>query len=423
MLHPPNPYARHRSPLPRFLVIAPPKTGSTWLADNLRCHPQLFVPAIKEVRFFSLLFKWLDLDWYASHFEQAEGRVAGEATPSYAAASEECIHWIRDLVPGMKLIFLMRDPVSRAWSHAKHMHRYREGCFDDCTTPLAKLGVERWLQHMAGEWPLVMGDYLGQLRRWLKVFPREQVFVGFFDSITGEPGTLLRRIFEFLGVDPNIDLLRFPIRERVLVGPEGEPSPALEQRLQNMFGSRTEELAGFLRTNFGLTVPTAWQRSLSGQSREPWPLGDLGDSELLRITGEEATFRTAYRELVLEYCGHDLVFYRGRLLAVPHLLGPRDLAALQEMPIDRLIADRTILTAPNVPSLRDLVQSRVKERIEEHFWTLEADIRRFREGTMKVHRALELVTAEVNRLAQGPAWMRTIKHVGRKLARPASFFG
>ena len=47
--------------LPQFLVISPSKTGSTWLADNLRCHPQIFVPAVKEVKYFSSLFKWLNL--------------------------------------------------------------------------------------------------------------------------------------------------------------------------------------------------------------------------------------------------------------------------------------------------------------------------------------------------------------------------
>ena len=66
---------------PDFLVISPPKTGSTWLADNLRRHPQLFVPAIKELKYFSSFFKALDLGWYLDQFSPAQGRLKGEASP------------------------------------------------------------------------------------------------------------------------------------------------------------------------------------------------------------------------------------------------------------------------------------------------------------------------------------------------------
>jgi hypothetical protein len=47
--------------LPDFLVISPPKTGSTWLSHNLRCHPEIFVPPRKELRYFGSLSRWIDL--------------------------------------------------------------------------------------------------------------------------------------------------------------------------------------------------------------------------------------------------------------------------------------------------------------------------------------------------------------------------
>src|SRR5438270_8427389 len=96
-----------RHSLPRFLIISPAKTGSTWLADNLRCHSQLMVPRAKEVKYFSSFYRWLDLDWYASHFE-APGKIAGEASPTYAPLPLSRIRAIRDLMPDVKLIFLMR---------------------------------------------------------------------------------------------------------------------------------------------------------------------------------------------------------------------------------------------------------------------------------------------------------------------------
>ena len=114
---------------PDFLIISPPKTGSTWLAANLRLHPQVFVPDIKEVKYFSSFHRWLDLGWYLDHFAPAEGRLKGEASPSYAILPVERIRLVRRLFPDVKLIFLMREPVGRAWSHARHNHRYREANF------------------------------------------------------------------------------------------------------------------------------------------------------------------------------------------------------------------------------------------------------------------------------------------------------
>src|SRR5579871_1405390 len=150
---------------PHFLVISPPKTGSTWLADNLRAHPGVFVPAVKEVKYFSSLHRWLDLDWYRHHFAPAAGRLAGEASPSYSHLPLSRIRLIRRLFPDLKLVYLMRDPVRRAWSHAKHVHRYREAVFADAPPGPATAG--QWRAALADDWMLTIGDSLSQLRRWL----------------------------------------------------------------------------------------------------------------------------------------------------------------------------------------------------------------------------------------------------------------
>ncbi len=56
---------------PDFLIISPAKTGSTWLAVNLACHPQLFVAQGKEVKYFSSRFKTHDFNWYLDQFAPA----------------------------------------------------------------------------------------------------------------------------------------------------------------------------------------------------------------------------------------------------------------------------------------------------------------------------------------------------------------
>ena len=153
----PHDLFRHRRP--DFLVISPPKTGSTWLADNLRRHPQLFVPAIKEVKYFSSLYQWLDYGWYCDHFNGAGPRQAGEASPSYASLPLADIRNIRRLLPDVKLVFLMREPVARAWSHAKHNRRYREANFADASDT-ETTNQDQWRANFVHDWPLVAGDYL-----------------------------------------------------------------------------------------------------------------------------------------------------------------------------------------------------------------------------------------------------------------------
>src|SRR5262249_47817455 len=111
------PYHKLSGLRPDFFVISPPKTGSSWLAANLGCHPGVFVPGIKEIKYFSSFYKWLDLNWYLDHFLPAAGRLKGEASPSYAILPVERILLIRELFPKLKLIFLMREPMARAWSH------------------------------------------------------------------------------------------------------------------------------------------------------------------------------------------------------------------------------------------------------------------------------------------------------------------
>src|SRR5262249_26280496 len=160
-----------------------PKTGSTWLAENLRRHPGLFVPVVKEVKYFSSLFRSVGLGWYLEQFAAGADRLRGEASPSYALLPVGRIRLIHRLLPRLRLVLLTRDPRGRAWSHAKHNHRYCEANFTGCEAPLAAVGDEQWLANFTQDWTLASGDYLGQLRRWLSVFPREQVFVGFYESI------------------------------------------------------------------------------------------------------------------------------------------------------------------------------------------------------------------------------------------------
>ncbi len=375
----------HRRALPQFLVISPPKTGSTWLADNLRRHPQLFIPAIKEVKYFSSLYKWLDLDWYASHFMPAGERIAGEASPSYAILSVEQIQAIRRLMPNVKLIFLMRDPVSRAWSHAKHTHRYREANFEESATKYEDVTETEWETNFSHDWPLTSGDYLGQLKRWSSVFPREQMYVGFYESIGTRPVEMLQEIFAFLGTDADVDLSTFPVFQRILQGPPGELSPRLEETLRRLLYARTVETVEFLHEQFGRVPPPEWQRTLTPPKEKlvdplPEPFRTKAqDAHLLRVLAQEERFHSSYRQIYVGYRGYDIAFYRRQLIATPQTIGPDHLPPSErEAVLTRLISEGTCLIAPTLTELKEQVLNRIANEHEHRIQATTTELQAIR---------------------------------------------
>jgi hypothetical protein len=330
---------------PNFLVISPPKTGSTWLADNLRSHPDLFIPAVKEIKYFSSWFKWFDLGWYFRHFEGAAGRLKGEASPSYAALPGQRIRLIRQLMPDIKLIFLMRDPISRAWSHAKHNHCFGEANFANRRVDFEAISDDEWTANFAHDWPLTSGDYLGQLRRWLSVFPREQVFVGFYESIARDPEALLRSLFAFLGAHSDVDLSAFPVRERILAGHAGRMSSGLRARLHSIVHGRSCELVAFLKDQLGLTPPPEWQETLtpppdSSCNRPAVFEREFDDGFLAQVASHEQSFPGPARILASNYRGFSITLHRGRLIALSESLGNVCISDMGAADLDRLQDNR-----------------------------------------------------------------------------------
>jgi hypothetical protein len=329
---PADPDGRLEALRPDFLIISPAKTGSSWLAANVNRHPQLFIAEGKEVKYFSSFLRWFDLDWYLDHFVPARGRSKGEASPSYALLPVERIRLIRSLMPGVRLVYLMREPVARAWSHARHNHLYGEANF--LSLPSGPATEGQWRENFTHDWPLNSGDYLGQLRRWLSVFPPEQMYVGFYESIAREPAALLRRVFAFLGADPLIDLSSFPLTERILAG-SGEPLTAPRARfLHRVWHHRTLELASFLQAHFGLRPPPEWQAILSPapdhERGEDGPVpGDVeafrrefDDPYLASVAAQEASFPGARLLVEWDYRGYRIEFNRGEFVALAGPLGP-----------------------------------------------------------------------------------------------------
>jgi hypothetical protein len=351
-----------RQALPRFLIISPPKTGSTWLAANLAAHPALSLPPTKETRFFSSTWKWRDLDWYLSRFPIGSAEtMRGESSPTYAILPVQTIRLLHSLVPDLKLIFLMRDPVARAWSHAKHTWRYKVRDFAGCTVPLQEVPDAAWHAAFRHDWTMASGDYLGQLRRWLSVFPREQLFVSFYERIAANPRKLLVDVFRFLGI-PRVDACRLRAEERVNAGVDGEFRSTQAECLRRIHQPFARDLMVELRRVFDLTVPSAWEATL-----EPaMPAGDEGgvmerirehefdDDFLARtVAGEEDVVEPW--PLHDDVFGYRLFLYRRTLFALGDDVLPESLPMLDEEGLASLRCQGRCFQAPTLAETRDAI--------------------------------------------------------------------
>ena len=245
--------ANHRM-LPDFLCISPSRTGSTWLFSNLIQHPQIFVPSAKELDFFSSNWLNLGLRWYLKQFQGHEKAVKGDISPSYATLPQYRIQFLHKMIPNLKLIFIIRDPISRAWSDTKFYFKLR---YEDPTC----YTYDQMLRHMMSEGSLFTGDYQACLTRWLSVFPAHQILIAFFDEINKNPVPLIERIFRFLEVPCDIDWSTLPAHQIINAGSPSSLPDMFEPYLYSLYVPRTQELNSFLEERFEISLPNEWLES------------------------------------------------------------------------------------------------------------------------------------------------------------------
>jgi Sulfotransferase domain len=109
---------------PDFLIVGAMKAGTTSLSSWLGSQPEVFVPPIKEPNFFSDDRVWnKGLGWYRGLFDEAEpDRMGGEASVAYTdlVGSKVAATRIAQVLPDVKLVLVIRNPVDRLRSHYRH---------------------------------------------------------------------------------------------------------------------------------------------------------------------------------------------------------------------------------------------------------------------------------------------------------------
>jgi len=195
--------------LPDFLIIGASKSGTTTLFEYLDRHPGVFMCRPKEPDFFCRDEQYArGLAWYASLFADAEpGQLCGEASTHYTNSPRfpDAASRIAQHLPGAKLIFIMREPVGRAYSLYVQGIKTAQNV-DGITTP-----PHTFEDHLANDFGFTDAiDYLAQIKLYREHFPRESFLFLLFEDLVQDPGRTLDQITDLLGVD------RFPEDVRAL---------------------------------------------------------------------------------------------------------------------------------------------------------------------------------------------------------------
>ncbi|MES9971384.1 MAG: sulfotransferase [Candidatus Thiodiazotropha sp.] len=271
---------------PHFICIGAQRAGTTWLHSMLRERTDIWLPRIKEIHYFDRVFplkkddwqykarnrvsqvkqrlqrmtfeklinflknskyndiKWelnyylreINDSWYESLFEPAGSRIAGDITPCYALLSDVGVQHVASLVPNAKILFLIRNPIYRAYSHAvKDFTRFSNKRPQDI--PLAE-----YRQHFNQPNSILRGQYLNTIDLWTRYYSEQQVMVRFYDEIKNSPESLLSSVLHHIGANNDISF-DADYKRSVNASKEYAIDPALKIELANIYRNEIYGLA------------------------------------------------------------------------------------------------------------------------------------------------------------------------------------
>jgi hypothetical protein len=225
-----------------FLGIGAQKCGTTWLYEALARQPGIAFPAGKEVHYWNNP-QGRSIEWYSTLFND-NSQVSGDITPAYAFLPQSTIQKIHCAFPDLRLIYLIRNPMERAWSAARMALGRAEMHHDEAS--------DQWfIDHFQSKGSLARGDYETCIRRWRSVFDPNQLLIVRYESICTNPvGTaticlshVMHRDFFF--TQNNVNL------ERKIFEGDGVPlRDSLRVPLMAIYAGRMASLSEYLNQDF-----------------------------------------------------------------------------------------------------------------------------------------------------------------------------
>lgn len=246
---------------PSFVIIGAFKCATTSVYQYINRHPNVLPSLEKELDFFDFDFK-NGLDWYFSHFPPVDVDakiITGEATPNYFY-NIEAPERISEQLPGVKLLLILRDPVSRAVSHYNFLQRNTqhskpiEEVLEKELESLIPLSGSALMQEMdpsvlrkISQHPYIGHSlYVYYLRHWLKHFDPDQLLVLRHEDLAECPEETLANVFDYLDLPAHT----LPEYKKYKLGKYSPISSSMEERLRDFFRPHTRALEELLNRQF-----------------------------------------------------------------------------------------------------------------------------------------------------------------------------
>jgi hypothetical protein len=244
---------------PDFLQIGGPRTGTTWLNNTLANHRSFNQLESKEIRYFTINWMEEDIHAYARHFAGGNGLIQGEFTPDFMLLPQHSIETIYKILPDLKLLYAIKNPIADTWSLSKQMLRFRAFEFSDFSSEKEDLSAEIFIKQFLLDFTIAFCDHETALKKWLSIFPHENIFIYFYEDVIGNSDQLIERMQDFLGLKPIFPLVKLGSTEIANPGLPGDIPDVLQSFLQTLWRGRVLGLAKYLKQSLGIALPIDWE--------------------------------------------------------------------------------------------------------------------------------------------------------------------
>ena len=202
-----------------FLVVGAQKCATSWLFLCLQDHPGVHTPSGKREREYvgGAEYREKGPAWWFARFDGASPEQSvGDVSVDYLVDPDAARTVLEIAGPDLKVVASLRDPVARALSAQGWYHRrdiisegdpeaaLRQAVDDDragLDTPHAEM--------------LRRSRYAEDLGRWVEAFGPENVLVSLYEDVAADPQAVLRRIYGFVGADPDFVPPSLGVRPKV----------------------------------------------------------------------------------------------------------------------------------------------------------------------------------------------------------------